>query len=97
MNAIGRMRRTLVVLCTALTTAAGCETGAGKGSAIGAGIGGLVNDGRVTTDEEFYRVVGNTLIVNDRDYIINGSFLLQGRTLTFIVGDTTSRWTRIGS
>jgi hypothetical protein len=53
--------------------------------------------GKVTTDEEHYRVVGNTLIVNDRDYIINGSFLLEGRSLTFIVGDTTSRWTRIGS
>lgn len=54
-------------------------------------------DGSVTTDEELYRVVGNTLIVNDRDYIINGSFIMEGRTLTFVVGDTTSRWRRIGA
>jgi hypothetical protein len=53
-------------------------------------------DGRVRTDEEFFRVVSNTLIVNDRDYIINGPFILQGRSLTFVVGDVTSRWTRIG-
>jgi hypothetical protein len=53
-------------------------------------------NGKVTTDEEHFRVVNNTLIVNGRDYIINGSFILQGRTLTFVVGDTTSRWTRIG-
>ena len=54
------------------------------------------DDRRVTTDDEFYRVVNNTLIVNDRDYIINGPFILQDRTLTFVVGDVTSRWTRIG-
>src|SRR5215469_3948841 len=35
------------------------------------------DDGRITTDEEFYRIVNNTLIVNDRDYIINGPFILQ--------------------
>jgi hypothetical protein len=54
------------------------------------------DDHRVTTDEEFYRIVNNTLIVNDRDYIINGPFILQDRQLTFVVGDVTSRWTRIG-
>jgi hypothetical protein len=54
------------------------------------------DDRRVTTDEEFYRIVNNTLIVNDRDYIINGPFILQDHTLTFVVGDVTSRWKRIG-
>jgi hypothetical protein len=54
------------------------------------------NDGTVRTDEEFFRVVNNTLIVNDRDYIINGPFILQGRTLTFVVGNVTSRWSRVG-
>lgn len=54
------------------------------------------NDGRVRTDEEYFRVVNNTLIVNDRDYILNGPFILNNRTLTFVVGDVTSRWTRVG-
>src|SRR5215469_7427774 len=35
-------------------------------------------------------------IVNDRDYIINGPFILQDRSLTFVVGEVTSRWTRVG-
>jgi hypothetical protein len=51
-------------------------------------------NGRVTTDEEHFRIVDKTLIVNDRDYIINGSFILQRNSLTFVVGDTTSRWSR---
>src|SRR5262245_25368364 len=54
------------------------------------------NDGKIRTDEEYYRIVNNTLIVNDRDYIINGPFVLQGSSLTFIVDDVTSRWTRVG-
>lgn len=53
-------------------------------------------NGNVTTDEEYYRVVNNTLIVNDSDYIINGPFVFQQRTLTFVVGEITSRWTRVG-
>jgi hypothetical protein len=53
-------------------------------------------NGKVTTDEEHFRVVDNTLIVNDRDYILNGKFILQDRSLTFVVGETTSRWTRLG-
>lgn len=54
------------------------------------------NDGRVRTDEEYFRIVNNTLIVNDRDYILNGPFILNNRTLTFVVGDVTSRWTQVG-
>lgn len=54
------------------------------------------NNGQVRTDEEYYRIVNNTLIVNDRDYIINGPFILQGRNLTFVVSDVTSRWSRLG-
>ena len=39
-------------------------------------------DGRVTTDSENYRVVGNTLIVNRGDYLVNYKFNLQGNQLT---------------
>ena len=39
-------------------------------------------DGRVTTETENYRVVGNTLIVNRGDYLVNYKFNLQGKTLT---------------
>jgi hypothetical protein len=39
-------------------------------------------DGRVTTETENYRVVGNTLIVNRGDYLVNYRFSLQGNTLT---------------
>jgi hypothetical protein len=53
-------------------------------------------DGTVVKDEEHYRVVDQTLIVSDTNYILNGPFILQGRTLTIVVGDTTSRWTRVG-
>ena len=42
----------------------------------------LHRDGRVTTDSENYRVVGNTLIVNRGDYLVNYKFNLQGNTLT---------------
>jgi hypothetical protein len=52
-------------------------------------------DGRIEIDDEFYRIVNNTLIVNDRDYIINGPFIMQPRTLTFVVGNVTSQWTRV--
>jgi hypothetical protein len=54
------------------------------------------HDGSVEVDEEYYRVVNNTLVVNDRDYIINGPFVFQPNTLTFVVGDVTSRWNRVG-
>ena len=40
-------------------------------------------DGRVTTDSESYRVVGNTLIVNRGDYLVNYRFNLQGNQATF--------------
>ena len=39
-------------------------------------------DGRTDTDSENYRVVGNTLIVNKGDYLINYNFSLQGDQLT---------------
>jgi hypothetical protein len=53
-------------------------------------------NGNVQTAQEHFRIVNNTLIVNDRDYIINGPFILQDRMLTFVVGNVTSRWTRLG-
>lgn len=40
------------------------------------------NDGRTGTDNENYRVVGNTLIVNKGDYLVNYNFSLQGDQLT---------------
>ena len=40
------------------------------------------NDGRTGADIENYRVVGNTLIVNKGDYLVNYSFSLQGNQLT---------------
>ena len=39
-------------------------------------------DGRTATDRENYRVVGNTLIVNKGDYLVNYKFTLQGDVLT---------------
>ena len=39
-------------------------------------------DGRVTTESENYRVVGNTLIVNKGDYLVNYKFTMQGDQLT---------------
>ena len=40
------------------------------------------NDGRTGTDNESYRVTGNTLIVNKGDYLVNYKFSLQGDQLT---------------
>jgi hypothetical protein len=39
-------------------------------------------DGRTATDRESYRVVGNTLIVNKGDYLVNYKFTMQGDQLT---------------
>ena len=39
-------------------------------------------DGRAAMDRESYRVVGNTLIVNKGDYLVNYRFTLQGDQLT---------------
>ena len=40
------------------------------------------NDGRTGTEVENYRVVGDTLIVNKGDYLVNYKFSLQGDQLT---------------
>ena len=40
------------------------------------------NDGRTATERENYRVVGDTLIVNRGDYLINYRYRLQGNQLT---------------
>jgi YMGG-like Gly-zipper len=40
------------------------------------------NDGRTGTDNENYRVVDNTLIVNKGDYLVNYKFSLTGDQLT---------------
>ncbi|HTP61054.1 MAG TPA: YMGG-like glycine zipper-containing protein [Burkholderiales bacterium] len=39
-------------------------------------------EGRASIETESYRVVGNTLIVNKGDYLINYHFVLQGDQLT---------------
>ena len=40
------------------------------------------NDGRTSTDSENYRVVGNTLVVNKGDYLVNYTFTLQADQLS---------------
>ena len=40
------------------------------------------NDGRTGTDSENYRVVGDTVVVNKGDYLVNYTFSLQGDQLT---------------
>lgn len=44
-------------------------------------------DGRTQTDTERYRVVGGTLIINDRDYVINARFRLEGNNMLLDAGD----------
>jgi hypothetical protein len=39
-------------------------------------------DGRKATERENYRVVGDTLIVNKDDYLVNCKFAIQGEQLT---------------
>ena len=39
-------------------------------------------DGRKATERENYRVVGDTLIVNKDDYLVNCKFVIQGDQLT---------------
>ncbi len=38
-------------------------------------------DGRVETDNERYRIVGSTLIINKADYVINAKFRIEGDRL----------------
>jgi len=43
-------------------------------------------DGRTLTDSERYRIVGQTLIINQNDYIINATFRLEGDRLYLDTG-----------
>ena len=43
-------------------------------------------DGRVERDTERYRIVGDTLIINKQDYIINAPFKIDGRQLFMDTG-----------
>lgn len=52
-------------------------------------------DGRVTTESENYRVVGNTLIVNRGDYLVNYKFNLQGSQLTVDTAGVRAVFVRI--
>ena len=42
----------------------------------------VMNNGNTNTDTESYRVVGDTLIVNKGDYIVNYKYTLQGSQLS---------------
>jgi hypothetical protein len=46
-------------------------------------------DGKKETDRERYRIVASTLIINDRDYIINGRFRIEGDKMFLDVGDAS--------
>lgn len=54
-------------------------------------------NGQVRTDEERYRIVGSTLIINDTDYIINGTFSIAGNSLRISDGPVQTAWMRIGA
>jgi len=52
-------------------------------------------DGRTATDRENYRVVGDTLIVNKGNYLVNYRFTLQGNQLTADTSKLRAILTRI--
>jgi hypothetical protein len=44
-------------------------------------------DGKVTTEVESYRVVGNTLIINKPGYVINSRYRMEGNRVYIDTGD----------
>jgi hypothetical protein len=53
-------------------------------------------DGRVTADSEVYRVVGNTLIVNDIGYLTNSTWTIEGSRLTLVNQNFRTVLERVG-
>ena len=52
-------------------------------------------DGRVERDTERYRIVGETLIINKQDYIINAPFKIDGRQLFMDTGKRSVVFQRV--
>jgi hypothetical protein len=53
-------------------------------------------DGRVETDNERYRIVGSTLIINKPDYVINARFRIDGERMTLDTGKSSIVMQRVG-
>jgi hypothetical protein len=54
-------------------------------------------NGKVETDEESYRVVGSTLIINDPGYVINSRYRIDGNKMYLDTGDHSIVMQRVGS
>jgi hypothetical protein len=52
-------------------------------------------DGSNKTDKEYYRVAGDTLIINNPGYIINAKYTLQGKSLNVRLDDYSAVFMRI--
>jgi hypothetical protein len=55
----------------------------------------VFDDGSSTSDTEKYRVVGDTLIVNKPDYIINAKYRIEGNQLHLSAADRRVVMTRV--
>jgi hypothetical protein len=53
-------------------------------------------DGRVETDNERYRIVGSTLIINKPDYVINAKFKIEGDRMILDTGRSSIVMQRVG-
>ncbi len=53
-------------------------------------------DGRVAADSETFRVVGNTLIINDIGYLTNSTWTIEGNRLTLINQNFRTVLARVG-
>jgi hypothetical protein len=53
-------------------------------------------NGRVTADSESFRVVGNTLIINDIGYLTNSTWTIEGNRLTLINQNFRTVLERVG-
>jgi len=54
-------------------------------------------NGKVETDEESYRVVGSTLVINDPGYVINSRYRIDGKRMYMDTGDHSIVMQRVGS
>jgi hypothetical protein len=57
----------------------------------------IYENGKVETDEESYRVVGSTLIINDTGYLINSRYRIDGNKMYMDTGDHSIVLQRVGS
>ena len=54
-------------------------------------------DGTVQSDNERYRIIGSTLIINKRDYVINSRFNIDGNRMYMDTGEHSMVLQRIGA